>query len=89
MLSLLVLSTQNQLSIQADRRAHLDLQIDLLVEREMTAVLTILHGIERHLQIDTPIPESQLQELVAPTDVASIAELTAELSPGPDDVANN
>ena len=85
MLSLLVLSTQNHLSIQADRRAHLDLQIELLVEREMTAVLAILHGMQRHLHIDVPIPESQLQDLAAQTDVASIAELTAELSPGPED----
>ena len=82
MLSLLVLSTQNHLSIQADRRAHLDLQIDLLVEREMTAVLAILRGMQRHFDIDVAIPESQLQDLVAKTDVASVAELTAELSPG-------
>jgi uncharacterized membrane protein len=86
-LSLLVLSTQNHLSIQADRRAHLDLQIDLLVEREMTAVLAILRSMQRHLNIDVSVPEAQLQELVAQTDVASIAELTAELSPGPDDAA--
>ena len=35
-LSLFVLASQNRLSRQADKRAHLDLQIDLLAEREMT-----------------------------------------------------
>jgi uncharacterized membrane protein len=85
LLSLLVLSTQNHLSIQADRRSHLDLQIDLLVEREMTAVLTILQGMQRHLNIDVPIPESQLTELAEQVDVASLAQMTTELTPGPEE----
>jgi len=42
-LALFVLASQNRLAKQSDLRANLDLQIDLLVEREMTAVLQLLH----------------------------------------------
>jgi hypothetical protein len=44
-LALFVLASQNRLSRQADKRSHLDLQIDLLAEREMTAVLQLLQDI--------------------------------------------
>jgi uncharacterized membrane protein len=40
-LALFVLASQNRLSRQADKRSHLDLQIDLLAKREMTAVLQL------------------------------------------------
>jgi len=41
-LALFVLASQNRLARQSDKRSHLDLQIDLLAEREMTAVLSLL-----------------------------------------------
>ena len=44
-LSLFVLMSQNRASRQADRRAHLDLQINLLAEEEMTKVLKMLHAL--------------------------------------------
>ena len=53
-LALFVLASQNRLGRQADKRAHLDLQIDLLAEREMTAVLQILQDIASHLKVRKP-----------------------------------
>ena len=47
-LALFVLASQNRLTRQADKRSHLDLQIDLLAEREMTAVLQLLQDIAQH-----------------------------------------
>ena len=44
-LAVFVLITQNRMSQQSDRRDHLDLQIDLLAEQEMTMVLRILSKI--------------------------------------------
>jgi uncharacterized membrane protein len=41
-LALFVLSSQNRLTGQADKRSRLGLPIDLLAEREMTAVLQLL-----------------------------------------------
>ena len=48
-LALFVLESQNLLARQSDKRSHLDLQINLLAEREMTAVLQLLRDIVRHL----------------------------------------
>jgi hypothetical protein len=36
---------------QAERRAHLDLQVNLLAEPESTATLRIVQGVARHLGI--------------------------------------
>jgi uncharacterized membrane protein len=41
-LSIFVLTSQNRMSRQADRRAHLDLQINLLAEQENTMMLNML-----------------------------------------------
>ena len=47
-LALFVLASQNRLSRQADKRSHLDLQVDLLAEREMTTALQLLQDIASH-----------------------------------------
>lgn len=51
-LSIWILISQNQMTRQADRRAHLDLQINILAEQEATATLRIVHGIAQHLGVD-------------------------------------
>jgi uncharacterized membrane protein len=65
-LSLIILMSQNRASRQADARAHLDLQINLLAEQESTKTLQLLqllcahHGIgEKH--------DAELQSLVRDT----------------------
>jgi uncharacterized membrane protein len=68
-LALFVLSSQNRLATQADKRAHLDLQIDLLAEREMTAVLQLLQDIAAHLGVTHTADGPQIQELAQETDV--------------------
>jgi uncharacterized membrane protein len=44
-----VLASQSRLARQGDKRTHLDLQIDVLAERETTAVLQLLKDIALHL----------------------------------------
>ena len=80
-LALFVLASQNRLSRQSDKRSHLDLQIDLLAEREMTAVLRLLQDIARHLEVRTSITSAQLHDLVKKTDVHG---LTRKLEEFPD-----
>jgi uncharacterized membrane protein len=75
-LALFVLSSQNRLATQADKRAHLDLQIDLLAEREMTAVLQILQDIAVRLGVSRADAIPQIQELAKETDVH---QLTSKL----------
>jgi uncharacterized membrane protein len=75
-LALFVLSSQNRLATQADKRAHLDLQIDLLAEREMTAVLQLLQDIAARLGVKHAVGSPRIEELAKETDVQ---ELTSKL----------
>jgi uncharacterized membrane protein len=94
-LALFVLASQNRLARQSDKRSHLDLQIDLLAEREMTAVLRLLQDIARHLQVKTSVTPEQLRDLAKKTDVSNLTDRVEELaeaetasgSPSPSEVA--
>ena len=68
-LTLFVLASQNRLGRQADKRAHLDLQIDLLAEREMTAVLRLLQDIASHLKVPETVTPEEIRDLEIETDV--------------------
>ncbi len=72
-LSLFVLASQNRLSHQADKRAHLDLQIDLLAEREMTIVLRLLQDIANHFDVKVSVTPRQIVDLVKDVDVHDLA----------------
>jgi uncharacterized membrane protein len=73
-LSLFVLASQNRLAKQSDLRANLDLQIDLLAEREMTTVLQLLKDIANHLKVDTHVTHEQIADLIKRTDVKRLAD---------------
>jgi uncharacterized membrane protein len=81
-LSLFVLASQNRLAHQADKRAHLDLQVDLLAEREMTTVLRLLHDLARHFDVKLTVTAEQIRDLVKTTDVHKLTDKMEEL---PDD----
>jgi uncharacterized membrane protein len=77
-LALFVLASQNRLARMADKRAHLDLQVDLLAEREMTAVLQILQDIASHLQVKETVTPDQIRDLAAKTDLKSLTHRISE-----------
>ena len=79
-LALFVLASQNRLARQADKRSHLDLQIDLLAEREMTAVLQLLQDIARHLDVQTTVTADQLRDLMKKTDLRRLTDRMEELA---------
>jgi uncharacterized membrane protein len=79
-LALFVLASQNRLSRQADKRSHLDLQIDLLAEREMTAVLQLLQDIASHLNVQTTATPEQLRDLMTKTDIRGLTNRMDELA---------
>ncbi len=86
-LALFVLASQNRLAHQADKRAHLDLQIDLLAEREMTAVLQLLQDIAAHLDVKTSVTPGQIHDLMQKTDVHALTTKLDELpDPGVEQV---
>lgn len=73
-LSTFVLIKQNRMSKRADQRAHLDLQINLLAEREMTLLLQMLQRIATRLGVREP--EGQIEQFA---EVTSIEDLAREL----------
>lgn len=71
LLTAFVMITQNRMGRQADKRAHLDLQVNLLAEQEITKVLQMLDKIGKALKI--PEQDRETQRLMKKTDVRSIA----------------
>ncbi len=61
-LSTFVLISQNRMAAAADKRADLDLQINLLAEHEVTKLITMVSAIADHLNIDTNV-DSEVEEL--------------------------
>jgi len=82
-LALFVLASQNRLSRQSDKRSHLDLQIDLLSEREMTAVLQLLRDIATHLDVKTSVTAEQLHDLAKKTDIHKLTDRMEEFTDDP------
>jgi uncharacterized membrane protein len=78
-LALLILISQNRMSRQADLRAHLTLQVSLLAEKESTRMLQILEGLGARLGLAAP--DDEVQTLVTPTDVPSLARELKENLP--------
>ncbi|AUX46594.1 hypothetical protein SOCE26_081000 [Sorangium cellulosum] len=61
-LSTFVLISQNRMQALADKRADLDLQVNLLAEHEITRLIELVDGISRHLGVDRP-NDPHLEEL--------------------------
>jgi uncharacterized membrane protein len=87
-LALFVLAGQNRLARQSDKRSHLDLQIDLLAEREMTAMLQLLQDIARHLEVETTVTSQQLEDLMKKTDLRRLTNRMDELAEPTDAAAD-
>ena len=49
LLSTFVLISQNKMTVAADKRANLDLQVNLLAEHEVTKIATMLATVMEHL----------------------------------------
>ena len=61
-LSTFVLISQNHASQMADRRADLDLQINLLSEHEITRLLALMDAVASHLGVTVP-EQPEVEEL--------------------------
>jgi uncharacterized membrane protein len=72
-LTIFVLISQNRMTRQAERRSHLDLQVSMLSEQELTTMLEMQQKICRHLGVDVAASTSELQGFAAATDVQKLA----------------
>jgi len=68
-----VLMAQNRMTLQADKRAHLDLQVNLLAEQELTAILKVQCLLAERAGIDLSCVDPRIEELRSHTDVQRLA----------------
>ena len=83
-LATFVLISQNRLSAEADKRADLDLQMDLLTEHELTRVIKMLDAIQDKLGIENNSDKElvDLEKEVHAEDVlAEIDRIQQQISP--------
>jgi uncharacterized membrane protein len=73
LLSTFVLMKQNRMQRQSDTRDHLNLQIDLLAEKEVTKSLQLLRAICRKLEITELDLDTELEEMASGTSVDTLA----------------
>lgn len=83
--ALFVLASQTPVSRQADNRSRLDLQIDLLPEHQMTAVLPLSPNIDTHLEVKTTATTDQRRDLTTETTILRLADRMAEFTDEPAD----
>ncbi len=74
LLSTFVLIKQNRMSLRADRRAHLDLQVNLLTEKEVTKVLQLLERVSARLGMEVDTEARELGEVTALSELAEELE---------------
>jgi uncharacterized membrane protein len=77
-LSAFVLMTQRHQTRVADRRSHLNLQISLLAEAEMTKMINTLRTISVHLGLPDEAEDESFQEMAKDTDVEHVAQVIDE-----------
>ena len=81
-LTAFVLMTQNRMQRLADKRAHLDLQVNLLAEQELTAMLQMLYALCRSAGLDITVRDGRVEQLLKETDIHTLASaLDRELAP--------
>jgi uncharacterized membrane protein len=63
---------RQKMDLRSERRNHLDLQINMLAEKEATTILNLLRDIADHLKVDAP-SDAEREELAKETPIESIA----------------
>ncbi len=76
LLSTFVLIKQNRMTLSADRRGHLDLQINLLTEKEVTKLIQMLEKMAVHMGIEADVVDAETREL---GEVTAIGDLAREV----------
>ena len=72
-LTIFVLISQNRMTRQAERRSHLDLQVGMLAEQELTTMLEMQRKICQHMGVDIAASHQELQGFADATDVHKLA----------------
>jgi uncharacterized membrane protein len=69
-----VLMAQDRMTRLADRRAHLDLQVNLIAEQELTAVLRVVCRLAEQAGLDPKTCDRTVANWLTETDVTALAD---------------
>lgn len=78
LLTSFVLAAQDRTTREADRRGKLDLQVNMLAEQELTAILRSLNALAKHSGLDLTSVVPQLPELTSDTRIDRLARHLAD-----------
>jgi uncharacterized membrane protein len=81
LLAIFILVSQNRMTRQADRRAHLDLQVNMLAEQELTLMLQMQEQLCHRLGVDVRAERQEAQHLMEHTNVEDIVQSIEEKLP--------
>jgi uncharacterized membrane protein len=81
-LTIFVLISQNRMARQSERRSHIDLQVGMLAEQELTTVLQMLQKLCHHMGVDVDSSKQEVQSFSKTTDVHKLASELEEKLPG-------
>jgi uncharacterized membrane protein len=80
-LAIFILISQNRMTRQSDKRAHLDLQVSILAEQEMTMMLRMQQRLCEHLGVEVEDVRDDADRMVEETDVERIVSTLEEKLP--------
>jgi uncharacterized membrane protein len=81
-LTIFVLISQNRMARQSERRSHLDLQVSMLSEQELTTILQMLQKLCQHMGVNVDSTRQEVQSFSNTTDVHKLANELDDKLPG-------
>ncbi len=81
-LSSFILMRQNRMMRRGERRNHLNLQVDLLAEKEITKLLQMVRAICAHMGLRNLATDKEIRELSRPTSIESLSKSLDDQLPG-------
>jgi uncharacterized membrane protein len=72
-LTIFVLISQSRMARQSERRSHLDLQVGMLSEQELTTILQMLQKLCQHMGVNVDSSKQEVQSFSESTDVHKLA----------------
>lgn len=80
-LTIFVLISQSRMSRQSERRSHLDLQVGMLSEQELTTILQMLQKLCQHAGVNVDSSRQEVKSFSKTTDVHKLASELEEKLP--------
>jgi uncharacterized membrane protein len=81
-LSSFILMRQNRMMRRGERRDHLNLQVDLLAEKEITKLLQMVRAICGQMGLHNMVADKEIRDLSQNTSIESLSQTLEDRLPG-------